>query len=113
MIALFLSHGQYQIQQRKGFGELSDFPTPYDPHFDGSWDKSKNLYPLRNCIIPNLATMDGPRTTRPQAAWFLVPDGCLIGDYNAVSQWRWVLAIIISGLGDVDMCVDHHVYCMM
>ena len=47
-----------------------NFPTSNNPHSHGSIDKSKNLYPLRNCIIPNKATI-GPGTMRLQAELFL------------------------------------------
>ena len=57
----------------------------------GSWDKSKNPYPLRNCFIPK-ATVKGPGTTQPVASWFLVSDCCLFENY-VISQWVWVLAI--------------------
>ena len=37
--------------------ELCNFPTPSYPHSHGAWDKSKNPYPLRNCITLNEATV--------------------------------------------------------
>ncbi len=72
--------------------ELCDFPTCSDPYAHGSWDRSKNLYPLRNHIIPNMAAARVPRTTQLVASWFLDPNGCLIGSY-AMFQLVWVLTI--------------------
>ena len=45
---------------------LDDYATPSDTHLQESKNESKNPcpYPLRNCIIPNLATVKPPGTTR-------------------------------------------------
>ena len=42
-----------------------------DPHFYGSWDKSKNPYPLRNLMIPNEQTAGAqvPWYCRPSRSW--------------------------------------------
>ena len=40
----------------RGCWKIGDFPTLNNPHSCGSWDKSKNPYPLRNRINPNSAT---------------------------------------------------------
>ena len=48
-------------------GMLGNFPNPSDPHSHGSWDKSKNLYPSRNSIFPNLTTGRAPGLTQPAA----------------------------------------------
>ena len=53
---------------------MYDFPTLSELHFHGSWNKIKELYPLR--------------TSR-----FLDPDSCLIGNYT-ISQCVLILAII-------------------
>ncbi len=34
----------------------------YEPHCNGSGDKRKYPYPLRNCVIPNSATAGGGGT---------------------------------------------------
>ena len=76
----------------KGCWEMCYFPTPIMLIPNGSWDKSKTLYPLRNCILPKEATAGAPATTQSAALWFLDPHSCLIGNY-AISQWVWVLPI--------------------
>ncbi len=82
-----------KISGERGCWEMRDFPTPCDPHSQGSWDKSKNpWYPSRNCTIPNEATARAIGTTRPVASWFLGPNSCLIGNH-AISQQAWVLAV--------------------
>ena len=60
----------------------------------GSWDKSKNLYPLRKCMIPNSATARATGTMRPQAKWFMVPYGYLIWNLGDFSMHVWVLAVL-------------------
>ena len=62
-----------KISEDGGCRKMRNFPTPSDPHFYGSWDKSKNPYPLRNCIIPNSATAGDPGTIQPAAEMFLGP----------------------------------------
>ncbi len=57
----------YPITSVKISGEIGcwamhNFPTP-----------SKNPYPLRNHMTPNLATAGAPGTTQPVALWFLGP----------------------------------------
>ena len=92
-----------------GCWELHDFSTPSDLNPPGSWDKSKNTYPLRNHKVPNSATVVAPETTRPAVLW-LDDDGCLIGN-DAISHRSWVFAIMIltmsvgcwSGLTDMNM----------
>ena len=85
-----------KISGEMGCWEMRDFPIPSDPHAHGSWDIHKNPYPLRNCIIPNLATVGAPGTKRPVASWFPGPDSFLIGNY-VISQWAWLLAILTFG----------------
>ena len=82
-----------EISGERRCWELHGVPAPSDPHFRGSWDKSKSPYPLRNCIIPKLATAGTPRTTWPVASWFLGPGGCLIENYATVQSVR-VLALL-------------------
>ena len=74
---------------------MCNFSTPSDHHSQGSWDKSKNPYPLRNHIIPDLTTGVAPTTTWPAALWLLCPISCLVGNY-AMSQWEWILAIVCN-----------------
>ena len=66
-----------------------------DLHFPGAWGNTKNPYPLRNRIFPNLATAGNPGMTRPAASRFQGHDSCLGGNY-VISQWVWVLAMISS-----------------
>ena len=61
----------------KGCWEMCHFSTLSDPHSHGSWDKSKNPYPLRNCIILKLATAEAPGTTMPEDSWFFGPQQLL------------------------------------
>ena len=82
-----------EISQESGYWQMRNFPTPSDSHSNGSWDESKKPYPLRNCTIPNSATVGAPRPTQPAASWLLDPDGCLIGN-QVISQWLWILAMI-------------------
>ena len=65
-----------KISGETGCLELDNFPTPNDLHSDGSWDKSKSPYLLRNDIIPNSATVGAPGTNWPVDSWCLDPDGC-------------------------------------
>ena len=58
---------------------------------EGLWDKSKNLYLLRNHIIPKSNHRD-PGTKRPQAYY-----SCLVGNY-AISRCVWVFPIIFNAL---------------
>ena len=85
-----------EIIEERGCWEMRNFTTPSVPNSKGSWDQSKNPNSLRNCIIPNEATVGAPGTTRPTAMWFLDPDGCL-ANYT-ISQWVWVLAIPVIPL---------------
>ena len=48
---------------KNGCWKMHNFPTPIGPHSYGSWDKSRNSYPLRNHIILNLATTGALETT--------------------------------------------------
>ena len=58
----------------KGCWELHNFPATSDPHAHGSWDESKNTYPLRNHVILNEVT------TQPVASWILGPNNGLTGN---------------------------------
>ena len=80
------------VQARRCW-ELHDFPTVSDLHSHGSWDKTKNPYAFRTCIIPNEVTIRGPGTTWHVASWFLDNNTCLVGNH-AISQQVWVLALI-------------------
>ena len=95
------------ISEKRGRSELHDFPTPNDLHSLGSWDKSKNPYPLGNCIIPNSATAGAQGTTQPATSWLLDASGCLIGNYT-ISQWVWVIAIIMDTSLQFPLHVGHH-----
>ena len=79
----------------RGCWEMCDFPTPGDPHSYGLRNKSKNPYPLRYRIIPDLATARAPGTMKSTALLFLGHDSCLIGNY-AISQWVWVHVIMLG-----------------
>ena len=79
-------YGSVKTCGKKGCWQLLNFPTPSHPHSNGSWDKSKKPYSLRNCIILNSAIAGAPLTTRLQVSWFLDPNCCLIVNY-AISQW--------------------------
>ncbi len=86
-----LPHEWCQNQWRKGMLRIVQFPNTYiGTHSYGSWDKSKNPYPLKIHIIPK-AAMSG-------ASWFLGHDRCPIWNY-LISQWAWVLCIRSSGPG--------------
>ena len=70
-----------EISRDRGCSEMRDFrdfPPPRDHHSHGSWDKSKNPYPWRNCIIPIKVTVGAqePQGHRPSGSWG--PRGCLI-----------------------------------
>ncbi len=73
--------------------EMCDFPTPIVPHSNMSWGERKNLYPLKKCIISNLAPAWARGTTWPAASWFLDPISCLIANYR-ISQWVRVIAVL-------------------
>ena len=66
----------------KGCWELHDFPTSSDPHSHGSWDKSKNPYPLGNCIIPNSATTGAPGTMRPVVCGLMVAGASAVVEFG-------------------------------
>ena len=85
------------INEEWGVGNCAISQHPAIPIPNGSWDKSKNPYPLTNHIIPNLTTVEGAGITQPVASWFLDPNAGLVRNY-AISQWVWVLAI---------MSIDH------
>ena len=68
-----------RISGEKGCWGNHNFPSLSD-HFHWSFNKSKNWYPLRNHIIPTLATARAPGTMRPQAKQFLGPQQLLIWD---------------------------------
>ena len=71
-----------KISGEKGYWEMRDFPTPSEPHFYGSWDKSKNpCIPIEKSHNSQQGNCWGPETTRLQAEWFLCPDTCLVGNY--------------------------------
>ncbi len=79
-----------EVNKERGCWELRDFPTPNDLHSHGLWDKRKNLYLLRNYIIPNEATaMDQER--HGHRPCFLVHQELQVG-HHVISQWVWVLA---------------------
>ena len=59
----------------------------------GSWDKNKNPYLLRDCIILNEATASASQAIWPVTPLFQDPDSCLIGNL-AISQWELVPAIL-------------------
>ncbi len=60
-----------KISKERESWDLNKFASPSNPHFYGSWDKCKNLYPLRICIIPNSANtgVQERRDRRPSCSW--------------------------------------------
>ena len=64
---------------------MHDFLKPSDSNSYGSWDKRKNPYPLRKCIIPNEAT---------GAAGLMVPGALVVaklGNIQFLNRYGFLL----------------------
>ena len=62
-----------KISWETGCWVLHDFSAPNDHYCFGSWDKSKNPYPLTTCIIPDSASAKASGTIGLQASRSLYP----------------------------------------
>ena len=56
----FYTMTSVEISGEKGYGEMSNFPKPSDPHSHWSWNKSKNPYLLKDCMIHKKTTTGAP-----------------------------------------------------
>ena len=97
-----LSHDQYQNQWRNGGIRNCAISQDLVPHSHGSWDKNKNPYLLKNCIIPNEATIGGPGTARsPEVE-------CVLG-LQPLLSWEicdFSVGVVLAVIADRQTCVE-------
>ncbi len=121
LVQVDLTHGRVQHSTFICW-ELCDYPTSSDAHSHGSWVKNKNLYPLRNRIMPNEVTFWEPQGHRPAATWFLSLNGYLVGNYRILLntvislsytqrlstrvQWKYGGALIGKGARIGHSCIS-------